>query len=221
MKARGGVSGEFRQDPWATKTAYRKHFITNCVSATRQAAWLAGYHSSRPCFVLLLWPTTTLSACSPTAVMQCIMYQAYDEGHVCWFPWQLCYRLLLVHFLSSCHPREWIIIELWGFSRSPIGSTAVTGSWGPKAVLTAVLRGLPQVFKSFCIVTRPRAGQEVSWFDSWLFPSPNWSYRHWCWLPQPPIQWVPGVKRLRYEADLLPPCSAEVMNDWRYTSTTF
>jgi hypothetical protein len=41
---------------------------------------------------------------------------------------------------------------------------------------------------------------------------------------QPPIQWVPGalslgVKRLRCEADHSPPCSAEVKNEWSYTST--
>jgi hypothetical protein len=41
---------------------------------------------------------------------------------------------------------------------------------------------------------------------------------------QPPIQWVPGalsleVKRQGLEADHSPPCSAEVKNEWGYTST--
>jgi hypothetical protein len=41
---------------------------------------------------------------------------------------------------------------------------------------------------------------------------------------QPPIQWVPealslGVKRLGREADHSPPSSAEVKNEWMYTST--
>jgi hypothetical protein len=41
---------------------------------------------------------------------------------------------------------------------------------------------------------------------------------------QPPIQWVPGAlslgaKRLEREADYLPPSSAEVKNEWSYTST--
>jgi hypothetical protein len=40
-------------------------------------------------------------------------------------------------------------------------------------------------------------------------------------LTQPRIQWVPGVKRLWYDTDLLPPSSSEVKNEWRYTSTTF
>jgi hypothetical protein len=43
-------------------------------------------------------------------------------------------------------------------------------------------------------------------------------------LTQPPIQWVPGalslgVKRLRGEADCLPPSSTKVKNVWSYTST--
>ena len=87
----------------------------------------------------------------------------------------------------SCHPRELIrvITEFWGFSRGPVGRTAVSCPWGPKPILTAVLRGLPQVFKTFCIVTRAGAGQEESWFDSWLFSSPNWPYRHWGWPSHP------------------------------------
>jgi hypothetical protein len=41
---------------------------------------------------------------------------------------------------------------------------------------------------------------------------------------QPPIQWVPGVlslgvKRPVREDDHFPPSSAEVKNEWRYTST--
>jgi hypothetical protein len=41
---------------------------------------------------------------------------------------------------------------------------------------------------------------------------------------QPPIQWVPealslGVKRPGIEADHSPPSSAEVKNEWSYTST--
>jgi hypothetical protein len=41
---------------------------------------------------------------------------------------------------------------------------------------------------------------------------------------QPPIQWAPGalslgVKQLEYEADHSPPSSAEVKNEWSYTST--
>jgi hypothetical protein len=36
---------------------------------------------------------------------------------------------------------------------------------------------------------------------------------------QPPIQCVPGIKRPGHEADHSPPCSAEVKNEWRYTST--
>jgi hypothetical protein len=43
----------------------------------------------------------------------------------------------------------------------------------------------------------------------------------------PPIQWVPGalslgggVKRLGREADHSPPSSAEVKNEWNYTSTS-
>jgi hypothetical protein len=40
---------------------------------------------------------------------------------------------------------------------------------------------------------------------------------------QPPIQWVPwalslGVKRPKHEADHSPPSSAEVKNEWSYTS---
>jgi hypothetical protein len=42
---------------------------------------------------------------------------------------------------------------------------------------------------------------------------------------QPPIQWVPGtlslrVKRQGREADHTPPSSAEVKNEWSYTSTS-
>jgi hypothetical protein len=36
---------------------------------------------------------------------------------------------------------------------------------------------------------------------------------------QPPIQWVPGVKRQRREADNSPLASAEVKKMWIYTST--
>jgi hypothetical protein len=36
---------------------------------------------------------------------------------------------------------------------------------------------------------------------------------------QPPIQWVPGVKRPRHDADHSPPTIAEVSNKWIYTST--
>jgi hypothetical protein len=36
---------------------------------------------------------------------------------------------------------------------------------------------------------------------------------------QPPIQWVPGVKRPGLEADQSHPSSAEVQNAWSYTST--
>jgi hypothetical protein len=36
---------------------------------------------------------------------------------------------------------------------------------------------------------------------------------------QPPVQCVPGVKRLGREADHSPPASAEVKNTWIYTST--
>jgi hypothetical protein len=36
---------------------------------------------------------------------------------------------------------------------------------------------------------------------------------------QPPIQWVPGVKWLRHEAEHLPPASAKVKKMWIYTST--
>jgi hypothetical protein len=35
---------------------------------------------------------------------------------------------------------------------------------------------------------------------------------------QPPIQWVPGVKRPGLEADHSPPASAEVKKMWIYTS---
>jgi hypothetical protein len=35
---------------------------------------------------------------------------------------------------------------------------------------------------------------------------------------QPPIQWVPGVKRPRREADHSPPTSAQVKKMWIYTS---
>jgi hypothetical protein len=34
-----------------------------------------------------------------------------------------------------------------------------------------------------------------------------------------PLQWIPGVKRTRREADHLPPTSAEVKKTWIYTST--
>jgi hypothetical protein len=36
---------------------------------------------------------------------------------------------------------------------------------------------------------------------------------------QPPIEWVPGVKRQGREADCSPPTSAEVKKMWIYTST--
>jgi hypothetical protein len=36
---------------------------------------------------------------------------------------------------------------------------------------------------------------------------------------QPPIQWVPGVKRPGCEADRSPPTSVEVKKMWIYTST--
>jgi hypothetical protein len=36
---------------------------------------------------------------------------------------------------------------------------------------------------------------------------------------QPPIQWVPRVKRLGCEIDRSPPSSAEVKNEWGYTHT--
>jgi hypothetical protein len=36
---------------------------------------------------------------------------------------------------------------------------------------------------------------------------------------QPPIKWVPGVKRQGREADHSPPTSAEVKKMWIYTST--
>jgi len=38
------------------------------------------------------------------------------------------------------------------------------------------------------------------------------------WPTQPPIQWVPEVKRPGHEADYSPPSSAEVSNAWSYTS---
>jgi hypothetical protein len=36
---------------------------------------------------------------------------------------------------------------------------------------------------------------------------------------QPPIQWIPGVKRPGFEPDYSPPTSAEVKKMWIYTST--
>jgi hypothetical protein len=36
---------------------------------------------------------------------------------------------------------------------------------------------------------------------------------------QPPIHWLPGVKRQGREADNSPPFSAEVKNTWSYTSS--
>jgi hypothetical protein len=36
---------------------------------------------------------------------------------------------------------------------------------------------------------------------------------------QPPIQWVPAVKRLGLETDHSPPTSVEVKNMWVYTIT--
>jgi hypothetical protein len=36
---------------------------------------------------------------------------------------------------------------------------------------------------------------------------------------QPPIQWVPEVKRPGREADHSPPANAEVKRNWMYTST--
>jgi hypothetical protein len=36
---------------------------------------------------------------------------------------------------------------------------------------------------------------------------------------QPPLKWVPGVKREGREADHSPPTSAEVKKMWIYTST--
>jgi hypothetical protein len=39
-------------------------------------------------------------------------------------------------------------------------------------------------------------------------------------LLKPPIQWVPGVKRLGREIDHSPPASAKVKNTWIYTSTS-
>jgi hypothetical protein len=43
---------------------------------------------------------------------------------------------------------------------------------------------------------------------------------------KPPVKWVPGVlyrglKRLRHEADRLPPTSAEGKNERSYTSTPY
>jgi hypothetical protein len=54
-----------------------------------------------------------------------------------------------------------------------------------------------------------------------LFATPS---RPALWPTQPPIQWVPAVlfprvKRLRCEADHLPPSSVEIKNAWSYTST--
>jgi hypothetical protein len=37
---------------------------------------------------------------------------------------------------------------------------------------------------------------------------------------QPPIQWVPAVKRLGREADHSPPAIAEVKKMWIYASTS-
>jgi hypothetical protein len=37
-------------------------------------------------------------------------------------------------------------------------------------------------------------------------------------LTQPPIQWIPGIKRPGREADHSPPTSAGVRNTWIYTS---
>jgi hypothetical protein len=45
------------------------------------------------------------------------------------------------------------------------------------------------------------------------------SYRPALGSTQPPIQWVPGVKRPRREVDHSPPTSAEVKKMWIYTST--
>jgi hypothetical protein len=36
---------------------------------------------------------------------------------------------------------------------------------------------------------------------------------------QPPIKWVPGLKRLGREADHSPPTGAKVKKIWLYTST--
>jgi hypothetical protein len=47
------------------------------------------------------------------------MPQACDEGHVCLFRGS--FVLLLVHFLSCCHPCELITTEFWGFSCGPVG----------------------------------------------------------------------------------------------------
>jgi hypothetical protein len=45
------------------------------------------------------------------------------------------------------------------------------------------------------------------------------SYREALGPTQPPIQWVPGVKRQGREADHSPPASAEVKKMWIYIST--
>jgi hypothetical protein len=56
-----------------------------------------------------------------------------------------------------------------------------------------------------------------------IFPFTT-AYRTALGSTQPPIQWVPGalslgVKRPGSEADHSPPSSAEVKNEWSYTST--
>jgi hypothetical protein len=74
-----------------------------------------------------------------------------------------------------------------------------------------------------------------SWATGWMIgvsnPGSGWEFfsspprQEWLWGPtQPPIQWVPGalslgVKRPGREADHPPPSSAEVKNEWSYTST--
>jgi len=57
----------------------------------------------------------------------------------------------------------------------------------------------------------------MSWMTSVEFPSTASSMV--LGPIQPPIQWVPGVKQLKHEADHSAPSRAKVKNAWSYTST--
>jgi hypothetical protein len=59
------------------------------------------------------------------------------------------------------------------------------------------------------------SGFESGWVKNFLFTSS----RPALGSTQPPIQWVPGVKRQEREADHSPPASAEVKKTWIHSST--
>jgi hypothetical protein len=141
MKARGGVSGLSGETRGSPRPAYGRHCSMTSTTSGSMSCWLSQQLAMTfpTSFFVPPRPCLTAPNCRHTVHVSSMRRRSRPLVPMA--------ALLPTapRSPSCCHPRE-LVTEFWGFSRGPVGITAVWCSWGPKPILTAVLRGLPQHF---------------------------------------------------------------------------